>query len=335
MGNAIVALSYSLGGFVAAQISRSLRILARQTFHKAPLPNPSAGLRYQIQTKCVKRIMKTDPLFYGVRHGETANNDKGLYRGWSNAPDAQLSAGGRDLVREAGFYLRNLNIKFPFIVSDDLDRCTETREILASILGIQHQVTDKRLRPINTGEFTGKSKADFPLDEYFKNPNKKIPGGGSIEDFHKMQASLFADVLTVVSERKCVPLVVGHGSTVSYLHNCYNRTEPLIGYEGLTNPGGVWMFNKNGVLALTHKRDGVPHDMKDGTALTGFVTDEENKPPRECWNCRNFIRDPLTKTGGCSHPLVQIDPQLQDRRQNDNTIAVGDRDCCDNFRNKV
>lgn len=274
------------------------------------------------------------PLFYFVRHGETKNNDKGVYRGWSNSEDSQLSPAGRELVREAGTFLLGLGLKFPFIVCDDLVRCQETAQILASMLGIKDIVTDKRLRPVNVGDYTGKPKGDFPLDEFFANPDKKIPGGESLNSFHKRSAEFFANVMTVVEQKKVMPLIVGHGSTVSYLHNCYNRNEPLIGYEGLTNPGGVSMFNASGIHPLTHKRDGLPSDSKDGTALTGFVSASENRPPRECWNCRSFRRD-MAQVGGCAHPLVRIDPQLQDRRQSDGTIAVGDRDCCDNFRNTV
>ena len=208
-----------------------------------------------------------NPLFYGVRHGKTIDNDLGLYRGWSNEAGARLSPAGRDLVRESGMFLSNLGISFPFILSDDLDRCVESREILADILGIKQQVTDKRLRPVNVGDYTGKSKAEFPLEKYFKDPSLKIPGGENLDGFHKRMASLFADVLTVIDERKCCPLLILHGSTVSYLHNCYNKTEPLVGYEGLTNPGGVLLFAPDGIHALTHKRDGIPSDLKDGTAL--------------------------------------------------------------------
>jgi broad specificity phosphatase PhoE len=280
-------------------------------------------------------MAKNDPMLFVVRHGETANNDQGLYRGWSNEPGAQLSPEGRDLVREAGTFLRDLNLKFPFALSDDLHRCVETREILAGILGIKQEVTDERLRPVNVGDYTGKAKTDYPLEGYYANPTKKIPGGESIADFHKRMAMLMTDVLTVIDSRKCLPLIIGHGSSVSYLHNVYNRAEPLVGYEGLTHPGGVLLFNASGIHALTHKRNGIPTDMKDGTALSGFVTEKENKPPRSCWNCRSFVRDYQTKAGGCVHPLVQIDPQLQDRRQTDGTIAVSDDSCCDMFRNKV
>lgn len=65
---------------------------------------------------------------------------------------------------------------------------------------------------------------------------------------------------------------------------------------------------------------------KDGTRISGFVTAEQNKPPRECWNCR-WYSDDL-----CHHPLVMIDPEV--KGENDKPKPVGEEDCCDNFQNK-
>ncbi len=65
---------------------------------------------------------------------------------------------------------------------------------------------------------------------------------------------------------------------------------------------------------------------KDGTEISGFVTAEENKPPRECGNCR------WMKDASCHHPLVMIDPQV--KGEAGKPKPVDDDDCCDNFQSK-
>lgn len=66
---------------------------------------------------------------------------------------------------------------------------------------------------------------------------------------------------------------------------------------------------------------------KDGTALSGFVTEKENQPPRECGNCRWFDGT------HCHHKLVIHDPEVPGK--DGQPKKVGEDDCCDNFQNKV
>lgn len=279
---------------------------------------------------------KERPLFFLMRHGRTENNIDNAYRGWSNSPDAQLSKDGRDDVRESALWLKRAGIKIPFILSDDLDRTKETAKIVAEILGLKDDdiLLDKRLRPIDVGDFTGKSKETYPLTEYLADESKKIPGGESLGEFNKRQAKVFGDVAEAVQKAGQPFLIIGHGSNISYLHNHFNKKEKAVGYEGLVDPAGIVLFTKSGVTALKNLRGlSASNPLKDGTALSGFVTDEESRPPRSCWNCRNYVV--VAKQGACTHILVQIDPQLQDRKQADGTVAVGEQDCCDNFRNAV
>lgn len=278
-----------------------------------------------------------NPLITLVRHGHTAGNDKNTYRGWSNGPDAQLNPEGRDDIREAGIFLKGTGLTFPIIISDDLDRAVESRKILADILGIKEQETDKRLRPLNVGDFTGQDKLEHPLEKYMDNPNLRIPGGESLNQFNRRQSLVFSDLLALIEKIHNPVLIVSHGSNVCYLHNHATpkqSAEEKIGYEGLVYPGGVLVFTSEGIIPLTKKREGAPVPLKDGTAVSGFVTDEENVPPRECWNCRWVVKG-ISQTFSCTHPVVRIDPKLQARKQTDGTIAVSDRDCCDSFQNKI
>jgi broad specificity phosphatase PhoE len=274
------------------------------------------------------------PLFYVMRHGRTAGNEEDLYRGWSDESFAQLAPEGREDIREAAIYLKRAGLQFPIILADDLARSKESLQIAASILGIKETEIDKRLRPLNVGEFTGKSKTKHPLDEFLKNKSKQIPGGESMNQFNRRLALIFGDLSELVAKLKQPILVIGHGSTISFLHNLHSKTE--VGYEGLVHPGGVLVFTTEGLFPLLKKKsaEGEEQPYADGTVISGFVTEEENRPPRECWNCRYVTKD-LLGLYGCKHPLVQIDPQVQNRKQLDGTIAVSDRECCNNFRNKV
>jgi broad specificity phosphatase PhoE len=275
-----------------------------------------------------------NPLFFIVRHGATAGNKSNEYRGWSNAPYAQLSPEGREGVRESALWLKRSGQQFPMILSDDLDRTIETRDILADILGIQTREIDKRLKPLNVGDYTGQNKTDYPLDQFMQNTKMRIPGGESLDMFNRRQAVAFDDVSQIIAKLGKPILLVGHGSNVSFLYNHFNK-DGHIGYEGLVNPGGILVFTSAGIIPLTNKREpGVKTPLKDGTATSGFVDEDSNRPPRECWNCKWASRD-IYKNLGCTHPVVRIDPDLVDRRQADGTILVGDRDCCDSFQNKV
>lgn len=66
----------------------------------------------------------------------------------------------------------------------------------------------------------------------------------------------------------------------------------------------------------------------DGTALSGFVTNSENKGPRECGNCVWF-----SDQGECWHELVMLDPEVP---KNENGSAkVDSDDCCDNEQSQL
>jgi len=64
----------------------------------------------------------------------------------------------------------------------------------------------------------------------------------------------------------------------------------------------------------------------DGTALSGFVTEKENKLPRECGNCK------WMHSASCHNPLVMIDPQVKGTPGKPK--SVDKTDCCNNYQNK-
>jgi len=63
--------------------------------------------------------------------------------------------------------------------------------------------------------------------------------------------------------------------------------------------------------------------LKEGTRLSGLVTDTENQPPRECHNCVYYKHDT------CRHPVVMVDPEVNG--VSGKPKPVGDHWCCDFF----
>lgn len=262
------------------------------------------------------------PLFVFGRHGRTAGNQKNIYRSLSNEPFAQLDAAGRDDAREQGTFLKGLGYEFPLIITDNLERTNETARIVAGILSIDEKniVQDERLLPLKMGDLTGKNKDANPIDEYLKNRTKKIPGGESMSTFDKRQAKVFADILELVATLKQPVLVIGHGSNTSFLYHKVNKGGNEVGYEGLTNPGGVSLFNKDGLTPVFKSRLKEPKEplVQLSRWSIEFVGGKGTKgKPKSCFNCHmmyskqktclilgpDIVIDRLTKDGKTYTPV--------------------------------
>jgi len=63
-----------------------------------------------------------------------------------------------------------------------------------------------------------------------------------------------------------------------------------------------------------------------GTKMSGFVSAEENMPPRECHNCIWYKHDL------CHHPIVQIDPDVPGEQGKPKPVE--DEWCCNFFRSQ-
>lgn len=246
--------------------------------------------------------MENSVFFVLTRHGRTAGNEKNIYRGLSNAGFAQLDENGRQDARDAAIYMKGLGMEFPVIVVDDLERTQETARIIAEVLGIKEIITDKRLRPVDVGEFTGKSKALHPLTEYMDHPSKRIPGGDTLNQFNKRQASVFGDIVEAIAKlrkdtgRPVMFLVVGHGSNASFLYHNVNKGGKEIGYEGMTEPGGIMTFTKAGIEPIFKKKK-EKKQTKNGLvqiepasgvqrwALAFVGGKDTDDDPKSCFNC--------------------------------------------------
>jgi broad specificity phosphatase PhoE len=242
-------------------------------------------------------------LFWGVRHGRTQGNEDNRYRGWSNEEFAQLGPEGQADIMEAALYLKKQGLKFDIILSDDTDRAKASAAILQQILDIPESEVDKRLRPLNVGKFTGKSKYFHPLDSYLKNRNKKIPGGENMVGFDKRLASVVRDILELIAQTKVRVLVILHGSTISFLHNATNPGKQ-VGYEGIVHPGGVISFSKEGVTTRLKKKsaegehpDSAHEDKKLEQSAVLYMPGKmiARTAGARCGSCWKFIT-----AGGCT-----------------------------------
>lgn len=116
-----------------------------------------------------------------MRHGETIWNAQQRLQGHDNAP---LSARGRAQALAFRDLLRELRPKA--VVSSDLGRCRET----VALIGFPNAPADPRLRELNMGEWTGRSKPDliaqYPKEYWAWRAGSHHPAGG--ECWHDFRA---------------------------------------------------------------------------------------------------------------------------------------------------
>lgn len=126
-----------------------------------------------------------------VRHGETFWNAEQRLQGHADAP---LSPRGIEQARSFAHYARALAPKG--VVSSDLGRCRET----ARLLGFRDVPADARLRELNMGDWTGRTKPELIAahpDEYWAwRAGRHYPANGeTLEDFRSRVAEGLRDWL--------------------------------------------------------------------------------------------------------------------------------------------
>lgn len=289
-------------------------------------------------------------LFFLIRHGETAGNRQKIYRGWSNAPAAQLSQGGKKDAKEAGEYLRELGAQVQCIIADSLDRVVETCELVGSCFPDSKLELARALHPLNMGDFTLKSKDKYPVEPYQEDPSLIIPGGESVASFNERQSRVFKVIFDLASELNGGKVVVGcHGSNVSFLYNhWFHPGEPRIGYEGLVNPGGVVAVTSEGMFPLLKVRDKgkaqATPDVKlkagSGTPTVGFVTWSSNKGPRQCGNCEYEVEGECGEehVKAAAGEVLTAHPKMDDGTTREilenGRVTVAPRECCNWYEPK-
>lgn len=113
-----------------------------------------------------------------ARHGDAVNSS-GKFHAYEEHP---LTSDGRTEVYKLAKELKQYDPSV--IYSDKLARTKESAKIISQELNIPIKYNDALL-PLNLGKFAGKSIDTHTnaLRHYLSNPNEKIPGGESINDW--------------------------------------------------------------------------------------------------------------------------------------------------------
>lgn len=152
-------------------------------------------------------------LMYLVRHGDTALNDEGAFRGWM---DVELNDNGRKQAKKVGKFLKDKGIVA--ILCSPLQRAVETAQIIAKEIGYDPEniCPLHGFLPWHVGELSGESKeANKNVLKYaLDNPQWPLPGGESVEEFGARFREAFEWILHEATEEDGPVLVVFHTSNI-------------------------------------------------------------------------------------------------------------------------
>src|SRR3954469_6549020 len=165
-----------------------------------------------------------------ARHGETAWNRAGRWQGQTDIP---LSDAGRAQARALGAALAGRGIVA--VHASDLQRATETADIVARTLGIAAFNVDPRLRERGFGCFEGLSGEECAerhpeaWARYLADRRATPPGG-------EPQPEVAARVVAALTEiarggrgegKREAALVVSHGGTIrTFIHEVTGESPP-------------------------------------------------------------------------------------------------------------
>jgi broad specificity phosphatase PhoE len=152
-----------------------------------------------------------------VRHGTTALNheDKKLDR-VKGMQDHPLDERGIAVAHQAGEALKKEGITHVF--ASPLKRSVQTAQIIAHHTGAKVGITP-RLNPLHVGLYGGRPyySVSHLLKWHTKNPHVQIPGGESVNDFHKRFASSVPELLDFAKGKGKKVAVVVHSRHLHHL----------------------------------------------------------------------------------------------------------------------
>ena len=147
-----------------------------------------------------------------VRHGETEQNARGIFQGYSLVP---LSARGR--VQAVLVAERLVSLRPQALYSSDLRRAMETADIISQHLGLTVQLCEG-LREWNIGTWIGQSTAAYlaHLQAIGAHPVTYVPAGG--ESQLHTQARIVAQMQILVRRHSGETIVcISHGTAIDLL----------------------------------------------------------------------------------------------------------------------
>ena len=168
---------------------------------------------------------------YFGRHGETANNAQGRFRGQSNIP---LDENGERDAENMGKFFAGKDIGS--VYSSTKDRTIVTARAVADPKNLE--VTPvAAFDPLNVGYLAGEKKEDHEhvMPFFQNNPDEKIPMGESINDFRKRTQPDLKKILKIGFSAPKPPLAVVHSSIIHEVNHMLTGNHN----ETLVKPGGV------------------------------------------------------------------------------------------------
>ena len=183
--------------------------------------------------------------YFILRHGQTPyqlKKEKIIYPKREKFP-ILLTKKGIEQIKKIAQRLRKERIDFIF--SSDFPRTRQTAGIIAEELGIEKINFDKRLKEINVGIYTGKSKKelndDFP--ENIRRFSKPLPRGESWNDLKKRMTDFLNSLEKKYKDKNI--LIISHGDPIWML---LGATKKMTNAEILKNKNKL--YPKTGQLII-------------------------------------------------------------------------------------
>lgn len=157
-------------------------------------------------------------VLYLARHGATALNLANAFRGNANPPLAP--EGIRDANRLAAYFADQ---PFSYMVTSDRTRAVQTADAIACGRNMEVHKTPM-LRAFNIGDFSGKPRSPEnveALQHYIDNPDEKIPGGESLNEFRSRIRPAIWEAIEISDDAGMPGILIAHSSIV---HEASNMT---------------------------------------------------------------------------------------------------------------
>ena len=173
-----------------------------------------------------------------IRHGETDLNDppNGEKERFRGDADVLLNDTGKKQAEELVPFFNAR--KFSAAFHSGMQRTAQTLEPLMKAKGMEaHEI--EGLNSLNTGDFTGLPKTEEnkkKLEHYRNNPNLRIPGGESVNEFRKRVDPRLMRIIHLGDSAGAPTVAALHGSIMKELSRLlckgdYNAAK--------VDPGGV------------------------------------------------------------------------------------------------
>lgn len=158
------------------------------------------GILKQLEKKDKRKVVV-------IRHGETALNKEDNIRGWLNIP---LDPHGFEQAEKMGKELKDSGIDCLYV--SDLTRTLQTALCVSRESGIPIVGTTKALRPLDVGEYTGKSAAvvhPLIMKHALEQPDVPFKGGESFDSF---RCRFLIGLIAILNENpgKTIGIVTHH-----------------------------------------------------------------------------------------------------------------------------